>query len=116
MRKEVTVQTKHGPVEVQAEVFGVWAATPAIEDEGRFSDVFFGITHVPSGRLLGNKTFNSRAAVTELAARLHEECHGPEWETDFEALPKDGQERVRAVFLPWKEDFMAPKIKTMGAR
>lgn len=100
----ITIQTQTGPMRVNAEVFGFWAVTPALEEHGSVSEEFFGITHVPTGRLLGSYTFNDRETLVELAKALDEAFNSEEWGVDvYEHLPADGQERAMKVLDPFRK-------------
>lgn len=111
MSKPVTKTTVsahlHGmAVEVEAwEVHGVWAVTPHVRDDGTVTDLFWTVTHVPTGMAATRRYgLADREVIADLARRLHEALSGPDWErTDWRDIAADPDAKAAhgEVFEAW---------------
>lgn len=81
--QQVGVATKeHGTVMVDAEVYGLWALTPGINDDGTPNTDYWTFTHVPTGRTHGGTAFANKPETREFVKLLAREFTGPPWDGD----------------------------------
>jgi hypothetical protein len=72
----VTLVTRDGPRQVEAEAYGLWAVHQSAGERLRGE---WWVTHIPSGRAVVGRHGISKAKARKYARALAKECHGPEF-------------------------------------